>query len=140
MVDVAAEIAPDARAAVAGVVKDLANAFNAKDPVAMGELYAARASWTNAAGRRLDGRAEIVAFSAPAMTGFLRDAYARYEVAAMLAITPDVIAVNVEQTPVDAAGAPSGGAHGRALYVIARQADGWRIVAGQNTAIDAPAA
>ncbi|MEU2869705.1 hypothetical protein ABZ769_10905 [Streptomyces olivoreticuli] len=48
-------------------------------------------------GTRLDSREAIAAFSAPAMKGFLRDVYARYDVVK------------------------------------------WKIVVGQNTAVDAPA-
>ncbi|MFJ4686960.1 SgcJ/EcaC family oxidoreductase [Streptomyces sp. NPDC088789] len=133
-------ISPEAQAAVAGVVKGLENAFNAKDPVALGEQFAEHASWTNAKGTRLDGREAIVEFSAPAMKGFLRDAFARYDVLKMLEIAPGVIAVNVAQTPTDSAGNPVQGPRGATLYVIAEQADGWYIAAGQNMAVDPPAA
>ncbi|WP_327681566.1 SgcJ/EcaC family oxidoreductase [Kitasatospora sp. NBC_00458] len=126
--------------AVTGVVADLEKAFNTKDATALGERFGEQASWTNARGVRLDGRAEITGFSRPAMEGFLRDSYARYEVEKILAIAEDVVAVNVAQTPTDAAGTPVEGAHGAALYVVARQADGWKIVAGQNNAVDAPSA
>ncbi|MER7754428.1 hypothetical protein [Kitasatospora sp. NPDC097643] len=42
------------------------------------------------------------------------------------------------QTPVDAEGRAVAGPHGAALYVLARQAGGRRIVAGQNNAVTAP--
>ncbi|MBV2366878.1 nuclear transport factor 2 family protein [Streptomonospora nanhaiensis] len=133
---VVGEVSADTRAAVIGVVEALEKAFNAKDPVALGEQYGVRASWTNAAGRRLDGRAAITEFAAPAMRGLLADSFARYQVVKLLAITPDVVAVNVAQTPTDRGGRPVEGAHGAALYVIARQDDGWKIAAGQNTALE----
>lgn len=133
-------IAPETRAAVTEVVTRLEQAFNAKDPVALGSCFAEETSWINARGTRLDGREAIVAFSGPAMTSFLRDAHARYEVVKLLEIAPEVIAVNVAQTPTDAAGRPVAGPSGAALYVVARQRAGWRIVAGQNTAVDEPAA
>jgi uncharacterized protein (TIGR02246 family) len=134
---VVGNIAPDTREAVIGVVKDLEKAFNAKDPVALSEVYAEETSWSNAVGTRLDGRAAIAEFSAPAMKDFLRDSYARYDVVKLLEIAPEVIAVNVAQTPTDGAGVPVHGTRGAALYVIARRADGWKIVAGQNTPIEA---
>ncbi|MFD0276847.1 SgcJ/EcaC family oxidoreductase [Kitasatospora sp. NPDC127111] len=137
---VVGEVSAEVRAAVTGVVAELEQAFNAKDPVALGERFAEEASWTNAVGRRLDGRAAITESSAPAMRGFLRDSFARYEVVKLLEIAPGVIAVNVRQTPTDAQGTPVEGPHGAALYVVARRADGWRIVAGQNNAIDEPSA
>lgn len=128
------------RAAVTGVVKDLEKAFNAHDPVALSEQFAHQASWTNAMGTRLDGRAAIAEFSGPAMKGFLRDSYARYDVVKLLEIAPEVIGVNVRQTPTDRSGDPVAGPHGVTTYVIARQRDGWRIVVGQNSAVDAPPA
>ncbi|MEU2129853.1 SgcJ/EcaC family oxidoreductase [Streptomyces sp. NPDC018352] len=129
-------ISPETRTAVTGVVKRLEKAFNVKDPVALGEQYTEHASWTNARGTRLDGREAITEFSAPALKSFLHDSFARYDVVKMLAIAPDVIAVNVVQTPTDSAGDPVDGPWGATLYVIAEQVDGWRIVAGQNMAVD----
>lgn len=133
-------ISPETQAAVTGVVKDLEKAFNAKDPVALGAQFTEDASWTNAKGTRLDGREAITEFSAPALKSFLRDSFARYDVVKMLEIRPDVIAVNVEQTPTDSAGDPVPAPRGVTLYVITRQADGWYIAAGQNMAVDLPPA
>lgn len=128
------------QAAVTAVVKDLEKAFNAHDPIALSEQFAEEASWTNAVGTRLDGRAAIAEFSGPAMKGFLRDSYARYDVVKLLAIAPEVIGVNVRQTPTDSSGNPVEGPHGVTTYVIARQQDGWKIVVGQNAAVNAPPA
>lgn len=137
---VVGDIPAQTRAAVTGVVKALEKAFNAKDPVALSEQFAQRTSWTNAMGTRLDSREKIAEFSAPAMKDFLRDSYARYDVVKLMEIAPGVIAVNVVQTPTDSAGTPVEGARGVTLYVIARQPDGWKIVAGQNMAVKAPPA
>ncbi|MFF9591331.1 SgcJ/EcaC family oxidoreductase [Streptomyces sp. NPDC014646] len=106
-----------------------------EDPVALGEQYTQHASWTNARGTRLDGREEIAGFSAPAMKSFLHDSFARYDVVKMLETAPDVIAVNVVQTPTSSTGNPVDGPRGATLHVIAGQVDGWRIAAGQNTAV-----
>ncbi|MFE6309359.1 SgcJ/EcaC family oxidoreductase [Nocardiopsis sp. NPDC057823] len=114
----------------------LQDAFNTNDPHALGALYTDHASWTNAAGTRLDGRTQITAFAEKAMTGPLADSRARYDVVKLLALSPDLIAANVHQTPVDTTGHPAPGPHGRALYILARTPHGWRIAAGQNTAID----
>jgi uncharacterized protein (TIGR02246 family) len=129
-------VSPEVRAAVTGVVKGLERAFNEKDPIALGERFAEHASWTNARGTRLDGREAITEFGAVAMKSFLGDSFARYDVVKLLEIAPDVIAVNVVQTPTDSTGSPVDGPRGATLYVIARQADGWRIAAGQNMAVD----
>ncbi|QES47409.1 DUF4440 domain-containing protein [Streptomyces venezuelae] len=128
-------ISPGTQAAVTAVVKGLEHAFNTKDPVALGEQFTEHASWTNAGGTRLDGRPAIVEFSGPAMKTFLRDSFARYDVAKMLEIAPEVIAVNVVQTRTDSAGNPVDGPQGATLYVITKEADSWRIAAGQNMAV-----
>ncbi|MEU3602804.1 SgcJ/EcaC family oxidoreductase [Streptomyces sp. NPDC006798] len=128
------------REAVSAVVKALEGAFNTKDPVALGEQFSTDASWTNAMGARLDGRKAVTEFSAPALKGFLSDSYARYDIVKVLEVAPGVVAVNVVQTPTDAVGGPAGGPWGSALYVIAERPDGWKIVAGQNTAVNTPAA
>ncbi|MET8831862.1 SgcJ/EcaC family oxidoreductase [Streptomyces sp. NPDC004610] len=134
-------ISPKTQAAVTGVVKGLERAFNTKDAVALGARFTEHASWTNAMGRRLDGREAIVAFSGPAMEGFLRDSFARYEVRKMLETGPGVIVVNVIQTPTDSAGEPVPGPQGVALYVITGQGEDWLIAAGQNMAVEtSPAA
>ncbi|GLZ13013.1 hypothetical protein Acsp04_32480 [Actinomadura sp. NBRC 104425] len=130
---VVGNIPAETQAAVNDVVKALEKAFNDKDPIALSEQFAEQTSWTNAAGKRLDGREAIAEFSAPAMQTFLRDAYARYDVVKLLELAPDVIAVNVTQTPTDSAGTPVKGTHGTAFHIIAKQHDGWKIVAGQNT-------
>lgn len=133
---VVGDISDETRAAVTGVVKALERAFNAKDAAALAAQFAERTSWSNAMGTRLDDRAAIEEFSGPAMKGFLRDSFARYDVVKMLELAPEVIAVNVAQRPTDRAGAPVEGVRGATLYVIARRPDGWKIVAGQNTAVE----
>ncbi|SEG68617.1 conserved hypothetical protein [Thermomonospora echinospora] len=137
---VVGDIPARTQAAVTDVVKALEKAFNTKDPIALSEQFARQTSWSNAMGIRLDGRRAIAESAAPAMQGFLRDSYARYNVVKQLEIAPGVIAVNVAQTPTDSSGNPVEGAHGAALYVFAEQEDGWKIVAGQNTAIEPPPA
>ncbi|EPH42923.1 SgcJ/EcaC family oxidoreductase [Streptomyces aurantiacus] len=133
-------VSAETRAAVTGVVKGLESAFNAHDPIALSEQFAHEASWTNAVGTRLDGREAIAEFSGPAMKGFLRDSYARYDVVKLLEIAPEVIGVNVRQTPTDSSGNPVDGPHGVTTYVVARQPDGWKIVVGQNSAVGGPPA
>ncbi|MFD8085803.1 SgcJ/EcaC family oxidoreductase [Kitasatospora sp. NPDC059722] len=137
---VVGSVPEDVRRAATGVVKALERAFNEKDGDALAAQFARRTSWSNARGLRLDDRASIAEFSGPALKGFLADSYARYDVVKLLEIAPDVIAVNVAQQPTDRAGNPVDGVRGATLYIVARQDEGWRIVAGQNTAVEPPAA
>ncbi|MFC9088609.1 SgcJ/EcaC family oxidoreductase [Nocardiopsis dassonvillei] len=120
-----------AHAEIHALVRSLQDAFNAHDPVALADHYAGDALWASAAGRRMAGSARIAEF-AREVAPMLADSYARYEVANLLEIRPDVIAVQVAQTAVDAGGEPTGAPAGSALYVCARGEDGWRISAGQN--------
>ncbi|MFI6578321.1 YybH family protein [Nocardiopsis sp. NPDC050513] len=114
------------------LVQSFEDAFNAHDPVALGEHFAADSLWTNAVGRQVRGRDSVIALGKEVVPK-LADAYARYRVVDVLDIRPDVVAVHVAQAPVDAGGAPAEGPGGSAVYVFALGDEGWRIVVGQNT-------
>ncbi|WP_107082136.1 YybH family protein [Streptomyces caatingaensis] len=131
-------ITPATEEAVRGVVRDLQDAFNAKDAEALGAVYAQDATWTNVMGVRADGR-EAIAEAARAAFPMLAGQFVRYEVVRMLPVRPDVVAVNVLQHPVTEAGEPVEGAKGAPLYVVSREADGWKISAGSNTLVAGPA-
>ncbi|WP_017624144.1 YybH family protein [Nocardiopsis chromatogenes] len=134
---VAGDVPTEERQAAMAVVKDLEEAFNAHDAVALSACFAEEASWTNAAGMRLDGREAIAGFGGPAFRGPLREAYARYEVVKLLAVAPGVVGVNVRQVPTDGAGRTVEGPRGVTTCVIARDQGVWRIVVGQNNAVAA---
>ncbi len=122
------------RNAVEQVVRSLEAAFNAHDPDALAACYSENTVWTNAMGRRLLGRAAVAEFGHSVISR-LKDSYARYEIASIVALRPDLLAVGVDQTPTDADGIAIDGGRGAALYVIGLEIDGWRIVAGQNTIV-----
>ncbi|RKS07996.1 uncharacterized protein (TIGR02246 family) [Nocardiopsis sp. Huas11] len=119
-------------APVHALVQSFEDAFNAHDPVALGEHFADDSLWTNAAGKRMRGREAVIAFGREVIAR-LADAYARYEVVDLLEIGPDVVAAHVAQRPVDAEGRPTDAPGASAVYVFARQGQDWRIVVGQNT-------
>ncbi|MDG4534291.1 SgcJ/EcaC family oxidoreductase [Streptomyces sp. AV19] len=128
-------LTPETEEAVRTVVRDLQDAFNAKDADALGAVYSKDATWTNAMGARADGR-EAIAEAARRVFPVLADQFARYEVVRMLPIRDDVIAVTVHQEPVTRDGEPAGGPKGAPLYVISREEDGWKISAGSNMAVN----
>ncbi|EMF00004.1 SgcJ/EcaC family oxidoreductase [Streptomyces mobaraensis NBRC 13819 = DSM 40847] len=128
----------DVAIAVRDVVRSLQDAFNAKDATALADCYARNATWTNAMGKRLTGREEITELSRKVFP-VLPDQPVRYDVVRMFAIRPEVIAVNVVQTPVSPAGDPVEGAKGAPLYVISKEEDGWKIIAGMNGFLTDPA-
>ncbi|MFE0047493.1 SgcJ/EcaC family oxidoreductase [Streptomyces albireticuli] len=118
--------------AVRGVVQALEDAFNAHDADALGETYARNATWTNAMGHVSQGR-EAITEAARRVLPMLAEQFVRYEVTGLLPVRPDVIAVNVVQSPVTEAGEPVEGPKGAPLYVVSREDEGWRIIAGSNT-------
>lgn len=125
-------LAPEVEQAVRGVVRALEDAFNAHDADALGEQYARNASWTNALGHLSQGR-EAITEAARRVLPMMAEQFVRYEVVGLLPVRPEVFAVNVVQTPVTEAGEPVEGPRGAPLYVISREDDGWKIIAGSNT-------
>lgn len=125
------------RAAARALVNAMQEAFNAKDATALARNLADDASWTNALGVRARGRQEIEKL-ARTMMARNRTNFARYEIIDVLPVRADVGIVNLLQVPTDASGRdlPEPGA--TPIYVIAREVDGWKIVAGQNTLILSP--
>ncbi|MEX4008576.1 YybH family protein [Neoaquamicrobium sediminum] len=125
------------KAAAHALVNAMQEAFNAKDATALAHNLANDASWTNALGVRVRGRQEIEKLARAMMTRN-RSNFARYEIIDVVPVRTDVGVVNLLQVPTDASGRelPEPGA--TPIYVIAREADGWKIVAGQNTLILSP--
>ncbi len=131
------EPALELRAAAHALVNAMQEAFNAKDATALARNLADDASWTNALGVRARGRQEIEKL-ARTMMARNRTNFARYEIIDVLPVRADVGIVNLLQVPTDTHGRdlPEPGA--APIYVISREVDGWKIVAGQNTLILSP--
>lgn len=94
------------------------------------------AVWTTGGGRVLVGRDEIAAFTRTVLPGAMATMTQSYDIERVLFIHPDVAAVNVRQRTVTLDGRPIEDApEGRPLYVMAREVDGWRLIACQNTPV-----
>ncbi len=92
--------------------------------------------WTTAHGKKLIGRDEISEFTERVLPGAMRTSTATYSVEQVLFVRPDVVVVNARQRPVHLDGTPLPDTpEGRPVYVLAKDADGWRIAAGQNTQV-----
>ncbi|MDX8036989.1 SgcJ/EcaC family oxidoreductase [Lentzea sp. BCCO 10_0856] len=98
-------------------------------------LFRQDAIWTTAHGKRLTGRDEIASFTRQVLPGAGKEALAAYEVSHVLFIRPDVAAVKIRQRRVTPDGEYLELAEGSPLYVVSKEDDGWRIVAGQNTIV-----
>lgn len=127
---------------------DLVNAFakalNAKDPEALGRLFAEDAEFVNILGMRMRGREGIVAGHAWAFNGPLRGRRIRFDQVDELAVTDDVTILHGHclrelEPDAPANGLPAGAS---VLVFVARHATGtWELVAATNvTEAAAPAA
>jgi uncharacterized protein (TIGR02246 family) len=100
------------------------------------DLFRVDAIWTTGHGRLLNGRDEIAAFTRQVLPGATAGSTTTYRIREVLFVRPDVAAVKVVQQPVTLDGEPIPGAGlGSPLYVMAREEDGWKLVACQNTAV-----
>lgn len=130
---------PDERDDVAeinGVIAELERAQQHESPEAFVALFRDDAVWTTAHGKRLVGRDAISDFTHQVLPGAMRDSTATYEVTHVVFARPDVAVVQVRQRPVSHAGEPlADQPEGRPVYVMTKEADGWKLVAGQNTQV-----
>ncbi|MEO4000488.1 SgcJ/EcaC family oxidoreductase [Mesorhizobium sp. CAU 1732] len=125
------------RVAACALVGAMQDAFNAKDAAALAKNLSEDAIWTNAIGVRARGRGEIERL-ARTMMARNGNNFARYDIVDIISVRPDVGIVNLKQVPTDADGRERQEPGAVPLYVIARQVDGWKIVAGQNTLVLSP--
>jgi uncharacterized protein (TIGR02246 family) len=102
-------------------------------------LFSEHAVWTTAHGRRLFGRDEIAAFTRRVLPGAMTGLVPTYRVEHVVFIRPDVAAVKVIQRYATTDGQPAEGEpQGSPLYVMAKEDEQWRLVAGQNTVVLEP--
>jgi uncharacterized protein (TIGR02246 family) len=126
-------------AAIRGVNADAETAFNAADADLLVEHVAANVTAVGVTGARVAGRAAMLVASRAAFDGPLRGHRARYDIADITFVRPDVALVHKEARPVDERGAPVDAGHGMtALYVLVRESGRWRVVARQNTLLPSP--
>lgn len=121
-------------AAIKQVVATLEHAQRNELPGEFVGLFRADAIWTTGHGKRLTGRDEISDFTHRVLPGAMRDSTATYEVVDVLFIRPDVAAVKVHAQYLTLDGRPIGNP-GTPLYVMAKEAGRWLLVACQNTEI-----
>ncbi len=129
------------RAAIAGVVADVEAAFNTNDARRGVEHFAADASAVDVRGRLVEGIDALLRAHEAGYAGPLRDQFARYDVADVTFLRPDVALARVLATATDAQGAPLSVGHAMvATYVLVREDGRWWIAARQNVlAAEAPA-
>ena len=122
--------------AIVGTVARLERAQQHEDVEGFIALFAEDPVWTTAHGLLLSGRSAIAEFTRRVLPGAMKESTAEYRVVRIAFLSEDVVAVNVHQRPIAHDGTPlDDQPEGRPLYVMARVAGDWRIVAAQNTQV-----
>ena len=111
-------------------------AWNAHDMKAFGDLFAEDADFVNVAGTWWKGRAEIQAMHERSHAATFKASVLRQMGVKIRTMGPDTAVLHVTwelKGAVDDEGKPRPDRTGVMQMVAARQKDGWRIVAAQNT-------
>jgi uncharacterized protein (TIGR02246 family) len=135
--DTATDHADDVEA-IRRVIADAERAFNTNDAELLVEHFAENATAVGVTGAQLDGRAAVLEASKGLFAGPLRDQRARYVLADVVFVRPDVALAHQHATAVDEQGADLSVGHAMtALYVLIREHGRWWIAARQNTLVPA---
>jgi uncharacterized protein (TIGR02246 family) len=125
----------DARTLVA-LVATLEDTQRHEDVEGFLSLFDESAVWVTGGGRRLVGLTAIDAFTRAVLPGGMAGGSVNYVVEHVSFFTPDVALTAVRQQYTDHAGKPLDDAAGSPSYVWRRTGGAWKMVAGQNTAVD----
>jgi uncharacterized protein (TIGR02246 family) len=122
--------------AIRRIIADVEKGFNDNDADLLVEHFAQNASVVAATGAQIDGREALLEFSRTGLAGPLRDQRARYELADVVFVRPDVALAHKHAWAIDAAGEPVDVGHAMsALYVLVREGGRWWVVSRQNTLV-----
>ena len=116
------------------VVDVFARAWNTHEMKVFGDVLSDDADWVTVAGTRLRGRIEIQAFLDKEQSGWARTTSITISGAAVRPLGADAATVhfNWEITgAIGRDGQPAAPSRGVNLFVVAKHATGWRVVAGQ---------
>jgi len=135
--DATADHASDV-AAIAAVIAGLEQGFNANDPELSVAHFAENASAVTVAGLLVAGREALLDANRRGLAGPLREQHARYELADVVFVRPDVAVAHKRARAVTPEGEPIDVGHAMiALYVLVREDGRWWVVARQNTLVSA---
>jgi len=122
--------------AIEQLIADIETGFNANDPDLSVSHFARNASAVNVAGVLVSGRDALLDANRTGLAGPLRDQYARYEIADVVFLRPDVAIAHKLARATSSAGEPIDVGHTMiALYVLVRQEGRWWVTARQNTIV-----
>ncbi|MGQ4597827.1 SgcJ/EcaC family oxidoreductase [Nocardia sp. R6R-6] len=123
-------------AAIRQIVANAETAFNTNDAALLSADFTANAAVVNAAGMLIAGFDSLLDANRRGLAGFLKDQYARYEVADITFLRPDVAIAHKRAWATTADGALLDSDHAMiALYVLVKQGNRWYTAARQNTLV-----
>lgn len=126
-------------AAIRRVIADVEAGFNTKDPELSVAHFAENASSVNVVGVQLTGRDALLEANRTGLAGFLSDQFARYELADVTFLRPDVAVAHKHAWATTPDGEPLDVGHAmNALYVLVKENHRWWIAARQNTLVPTP--
>lgn len=118
------------------LVDGFVRAFSTHDADAFGRLFTEDADWVSVAGIWVKGRADIQAEHQKAFATFFKTATLASTGTAVRLLGPDVAVLHFSwelNGQLDPEGKPRAPRRGMITVVATKQADGWKISAGQNT-------
>lgn len=123
-------------AAIRRIIADVEKGFNENDAELLVDHFAQNGSAVTAMGVQIDGREAMLDSARSGLAGPLRDQRARYELADVVFVRPDVALAHKHAWAIDDAGEPQNVGHEMsALYVLVRENGRWWIVSRQNTLV-----
>ena len=123
-------------AAIAQVIADIEQGFNSKDPERSIAHFAHDATAVSVTGALASGREELLAAHRAGYAGPLSDQYARYELADVRFLGPNVAVAHKRAWATSAEGEDLDVEHAMiALYVLVRTEGRWQVAARQNTLV-----
>ena len=136
--DATADHAAD-RAAIAAVIADVETGFNTNDAELSVAHFARNASAVSVGGAHVAGHDALLDAHRSGLAGPLRDQHARYEVADVTFLRPDVAVAHKHAVATTPDGEAKDLGHAMiALYVLVRERGRWWIAARQNTLVASP--
>lgn len=118
------------------VIADAERAFNAHNAELLVTHFAQNATAVGVTGAQVDGRAAVLEASRAAFDGPLRGQRARYELADVVFVRPDVALAHKHAWAVDGTGEAIDVSHAMtALYVLVKEEARWWVVSRQNTLV-----
>ncbi|MEU2105517.1 SgcJ/EcaC family oxidoreductase [Nocardia sp. NPDC019255] len=123
-------------AAIRQIVANAETGFNTNDADLLSADFTANAAVVNATGTLITGFDALLDAGRRGLAGFLADQYARYEIADITFLRPDVAIAHKRAWATTPDGEPVEHDHSMiALYVFVKEGERWYVAARQNTLV-----